>query len=376
MMLPLRTRRLLLARLLLALPLLLAPPALRAQGADEAGRHHRPVSVLADRSLTVAPGARLLLFASADLERPHPELTRAVIVLHGRLRDADAYFDTGLAAREEAGAAGKGTLVVAPQFLAETDWAAYGLPADVLHWSLEGWQGGEDALRPQPLSSFDALDALLARLGDRTLFPNLSRIVVAGHSGGGQVAQRYAILSRAGDALGQRGVRVSVVVANPSSYAWFTPERPGPTVGCPGYDRWKYGMRDLPRYAAGADPKALEAAYVARPVTYLLGSRDTDPDHPALDRSCMAEAQGPFRLARGEFYWEALRARHPDLRQPLHIVPGVGHSGRRMLGSACGLAALFDAPGCGQTAGTDPATKSTTGPAAEPASSAGHARTR
>ncbi|WP_064503770.1 hypothetical protein [Methylobacterium platani] len=339
------------------LPLLLALVAGRAEAAGEAGPHRRPVPVLGDRSLAVAPGARLLLFASADLDRRHPEVTRAVIVLHGRLRDADTYFDTGLAARAAAGTAGEGTVVVAPQFLAEVDWAAHALPEDVLRWSLEGWQGGDDALGPRPLSSFDALDAILARLGDRDLFPNLSRIVVAGHSGGGQVAQRYAILSRAGDALAQRGVRVSTVVANPSSYAYFTPERPGPVAGCPGYDRWKYGMQDLPRYAGGAAPAALEAAYVARPVTYLLGGRDTDPDHPALDRSCMAEAQGPFRLARGELYREALLARHPDLRQPLHVVPGVGHSGRGMFGSACGLAALFDLPGCGpgaRPAGTDP----------------------
>ncbi len=122
--------------------------------------------------------------------------------------------------------------------------------------------------------------------------PNLSRVVVAGHSGGGQVAQRYAMLSREGDALAGRGIAVSYVVANPSSYAYVTPERPGPTADCPGYDRWKYGLQDLPRYAGGAAPAALEAAYVARPVTYLLGGRDTDPHHPALDRSCMAETQG------------------------------------------------------------------------------------
>ncbi|KMO34378.1 lipoprotein [Methylobacterium aquaticum] len=337
--------------ILLALPLLLAASTGRAEAADEAAPHRRPVAVVADRSLAVAPGAVLRVFASADLDQRHPEVTRAVIVLHGRLRDADTYYGSTLAAREAAGAAGTGALLIVPQFLATVDWEGHGLPPDVLHWTLEGWQGGEDALGPRPLSSFDALDAILARLGDRTRFPNLSRIVVAGHSGGGQVAQRYAVLSRAGDALARQGVRVSYVVANPSSYAYFTPERPGPTAGCPGYDRWKYGMQDLPRYAAGADPRALEAAYVARPVTYLLGARDTDPDHPALDRSCMAEAQGPFRLARGEAYWAALKARHPTMEQPLHVVPGVGHNGGRMLGSACGVAALFDAPGCGDTAG-------------------------
>ena len=349
-----------------AFPLLLALLAGRAQAADERGPHRKPVAVVADRSLAVAPGARLLFFASADLDVPHPEVSRAVIVLHGRLRDADVYYASAREAREAAGALGTGALLVVPQFLSQTDWEAHALAPDVLRWTLEGWQGGDDAVGPAPLSSFDALDAILARLADRRLFPNLSRVVVAGHSGGGQVAQRYAMLSREGDALAGRGIAVSYVVANPSSYAYVTPERPGPTADCPGYDRWKYGLQDLPRYAGGAAPAALEAASVARPVTYLLGGRDTDPHHPALDRSCMAETQGPFRLARGEAYLAALRARHPDLRQPLHVVPGVGHDGRRMLGSACGLAALFDAPGCesGENAGTDPARPRPIDPAA------------
>ncbi|GJD53229.1 hypothetical protein OPKNFCMD_6001 [Methylobacterium crusticola] len=317
-----------------------------AGAADETAPHRRPVAVVADQSLEVAPGARLRLFASADLDRPQPDVTRAVIVLHGRLRDAAVYYAAAQAARDAAGADGAGALLVVPQFLAEADWAGHRLPADVLRWTLEGWQGGEDALGPQALSSFDALDAVLRRLSDRGRFPHLRRVVVAGHSGGGQVAQRYAVLSRAGAALAAAGVDLRYVVANPSSYAYFTAERPGPTAGCAGFDRWKYGMGDLPRYAGGAGPAALEAAYVARPVTYLLGGRDTDPRHPALDTTCMAEAQGPNRLARGQAYVAALRARHPDLGQPLHVVPGIGHDGARMLGSACGLAALFDAPGC------------------------------
>jgi hypothetical protein len=43
----------------------------------------------------------------------------------------------------------------------------------------------------------------------------------------------------------------------------------------------------------------LEQRYVARQVIYLLGTADTNPDHPALDKSCMAEAQGPYRYVRG-----------------------------------------------------------------------------
>lgn len=80
---------------------------------------------------------------------------------------------------------------------------------------------------------------------------------------------------------------------------------------------------------------------------YLLGTNDTDPNHPALDKTCMAEAQGPYRLARGEAYVSAMRQR--DGGTPHHslwLVEGVGHNGDKMLTSSCGLAALFDQPGC------------------------------
>ncbi len=128
-------------------------------------------------------------------------------MLHGRLRDAATYFAAGSPPGRPPARRARARLIVAPQFLTRTDRDAYDLPPDVLHWTREGWEGGDDALGPRPLSSFEALDAILARLGDRARFPNLSRIVVAGHSGGGQVAQRYAVLSRAGDALARRGVR-------------------------------------------------------------------------------------------------------------------------------------------------------------------------
>jgi hypothetical protein len=91
----------------------------------------------------------------------------------------------------------------------------------------------------------------------------------------------------------------------------------------------------------------MERAYAGREVIYPLGTEDTDPNHLALDKSCMAEAQGPNRYARGHAYFSALQDRFgPALHQTLHDVPGIGHNGDRMLTSPCGLAALFDAPGC------------------------------
>lgn len=332
-------------RWLAALMLSIAATA-HAPVASAAEPRQKPVKEVASERIAIG-AATFPLYVSADWSHPLPDITRAVLVVHGLLRNADVYFRSGLSAQAAAGEIGKSTLVIAPQFLAETDIEALKLPADTLRWSGTGWEGGAPALAPVPLSSFEAFDAILAKLGDRRLFPNLKQVVIFGHSGGGQVVQRYAIAAK-GDQLG-KGVGVRFVIANPSSYAYFVKERPQPAIAasCQRYNDWKYGMDARPPYLAAQQPAALEQAYVARRVIYLLGTLDTNPDHPALDKSCMAEAQGPYRYARGHAYVAAMKAR--DNGTPNHSawdVPGVGHDGSKMLTSPCGLTAVFDIPGC------------------------------
>ncbi len=313
----------------------------RAQEAD-----HLPVKVVADQRLTISTPAgtgSLPIYLSADWTVPQPAVTRAVIVVHGTMRDADVYFASAQRARQDAGTSGTTTLLVVPQFLAETDIAAHHLPPETLRWTLDGWKGGEPAKGPAPLSSFDAFDAVLGHLSDARLFPALHIVVVAGHSAGAQVVQRYAVVGRGETALTARGIAVRYVVANPSSYLWFGELRPRPT--CPGFDRWRYGLRDAPPYVG--DTSGVEDRFIKREVVYLLGALDTNPAHPYLDRTCAAEAQGETRFARGMLNMLYLEQRHPNqVQQRILTIPAVGHNGGRMFGSVCGMAALFDRPGC------------------------------
>jgi pimeloyl-ACP methyl ester carboxylesterase len=335
-------------RILMACVALLMAQA-PVRGADEVARSHRPVKEIADSRITVGDRATLPLYLSADWSKPLPGISRAVLILHGRLRDADVYFRSAKTAQAAAGDAGNAAIMIVPQFLAGIDVDAYQLPPETLRWTLEGWEGGEPARGPTSASSFDALDAILAKLADRNIFPNLKQVVVAGHSGGAQVVQRYAIAGKGEAALTARGIAVRYVVANPSSYAYFDDQRPDPSIAasCPGYNNWKYGMDARPAYLAEPTITALEQTYVSRRVIYLLGTRDTNPNHPALDKTCMAEAEGPYRYARGHAYAAVMQAR--DAGTPHHSlwdVPGVGHDGDGMLTSPCGLKALFDLPGC------------------------------
>jgi len=327
------------------------------QAADEQAPNRQPVKAVADRRLEVKTAAGtgvLALYASHPLESDdtQADIERAVLVVHGRLRNADVYWRSAQRARQAAPAQGPHTLLVVPQFLTERDLAAHRLAPDTLRWSLGGWEGGEAAMGPAPISSFEAIDAILAVLADRRRFPKLTQVVIAGHSGGGQVVQRYAVVGEAQARLAAAGIKLRYVVANPSSYLYFNAERPqddgtfAPLAArsCPSVDRWKYGWNGAPAYARRLAPEEYERRYTVRDVVYLLGGADIDPQHPALDKSCAGEAQGPHRLARGRAYVSYLRLRHPELRQAVHVVAGVGHDGEHMLGSACGLAALFDEP--------------------------------
>ncbi|MCQ8241090.1 hypothetical protein [Rhizosaccharibacter radicis] len=310
-----------------------------------------PVSTIAPARMSLPGGALLPLYLSGDWDHPRPDIVRAVISIHGLFRDADNYHRTAEHALAAAGAAGTGTLLVTPQFLDDVDLdrrdAARNPSAPLLRWHDQSWIDGEPASGPAPLSAFDVIDAMLARLSDPRLFPALKRIVLVGHSAGGQFVQRYALLGKGIDRLASHGIAMRFLVANPSSYAWLDRSRPvPPSPACATTDRWKYGLDSLPPYGAGRSREAIVRSYARRDITYLLGARDINPNQTLLDRSCAAEAQGPSRFARGHNFFAAFGARLAAGHQSLHDIPGVGHNGDRMTVNGCALRAVYDTGDC------------------------------
>jgi pimeloyl-ACP methyl ester carboxylesterase len=293
----------------------------------------------------LSPGR--LLLTSGEIAvgiGPAPtKIERVLIIIHGRQRNAETYRQTAERAAEQAGQSAT-TLVIAPQFLNESDIALHPVADSVLRWQGNDWMAGGVSTAPFNLSAYAALDEVVARIGDRLQFPDVKQVVIAGHSGGAQVVQRYALLGHDQPELKAAGVQVRYVVANPSSYAYFDERRPVAFshAGCPDFNRWKYGLADLPAYAEGRTPAQLKESYAQRDIVYLLGQQDTDPNHPALDKRCEAKAQGTNRLARGRYYFEYLKRLYPQgMSQQLIEVPGVGHDGDGMFNSPEGQKALF-----------------------------------
>jgi hypothetical protein len=278
---------------------------------------------------------RIAVCTSRPLGEPAPGVERLVVVVHGNSRNADDYLRYVTDAAQEAGAEDT-TLVLAPQFPTEDDVEDEDGDG-VAVWTSDGWKEGDDSTTSPALSSFAAVDAVIAEVAGEAAFPDLREVVVAGHSAGGQFVQRYA----AGTAIGDRiGPRVRFVVANPSSYLWFTRSRPeSAREACPGYDDYKYGTRELNAHLAEVGPAGLRRRYTGHRVSLLLGEDDDDPGHSSLDTRCEAQRQGASRLERGRNFFAHARALRA--RTTLTIVHGIGHDGQEMFASPEGRRTLF-----------------------------------
>jgi pimeloyl-ACP methyl ester carboxylesterase len=292
-----------------------------------------------------------MVYASYPLDETNAGVTRALIMVHGAGRNADHYFETSMAAGFLAGALSN-TIIIAPRFIAGRDTAS----ANEVMWPEGGnsWRAGGPSPTNPNLTSFDFVDEIIRRLADKKHFPNLAKVVVAGHSAGGQFATRYEMTSKVHNTP---GLSISYVVANPSSYAWPAAVRPlttgdadttnaykealepngekvhtnftyGPfdTTKARNYNRWPAGLENRAGYSAGPTNDQLIKQLVERPTTYLLGQVDVLP-LGGFDSSPNAMAQGPTRRARGEAFFkyvnETLGAKHKAI-----IVPECGHNDR------------------------------------------------
>jgi hypothetical protein len=104
--------------------------ALAVSSPSPAQSPRQPVKTIADARLLIG-NAELPLYISQDWTQPLPGLHRAILIVHGYLRNADAYFQTALRAQHAADSSGAGTLIIAPQFLAGTDITAHHLSGQI-----------------------------------------------------------------------------------------------------------------------------------------------------------------------------------------------------------------------------------------------------
>jgi len=305
-----------------------------------------------------------MVYRSYPLEVKNENVHRALVMVHGTLRNADHYFLTATTAAFMAGAL-EDTVVIAPALRSGDKGCGDKLEPHEVSWSCHGdsWRSGGVASSDAKLTSFDFVDELLRKMADKAVFPNLTEVVVAGHSAGGQFVARYAMANRVQDGL---GVKVKYVVANPSSYAWPDGSRPlpqdavaaanewkeeklqshysyGPFAGAAKvkeYDQWPYGLEGRKTgYTAGMSDELLKKQLASRDITYLYGQVDVLP-LGGFDDSPEAMAQGPTRRTRGEAYVKYIDEKLGAKTKAM-IVPECGHNDRCVYTTDEVLAVIF-----------------------------------
>jgi len=309
----------------------------------------------------------------------HPKITTGVIVMHGTDKNANDYYcwmeesvDIYFKNRDD-------VFLVAPKIILRDDDP----DEDILYWDgNSGWKsGGESSVDLKPrVSFFDVLDEIVRIFSNKTLFPAMKEIVVAGHSAGGQTIQRYTVGTTVDASVSKQGITLRYFIANPSSYAYLDSQRvlglpPSPSCGrfcdavsipsakysfanpspstlnCSTYNNWKYGFDDLNTYMSRTDSKQLIKNYSLKDVVYVLGNDDTcnnlfhcGCDDMDMDTGCEAELQGLCRYERGYIYYTYLQQFYKPAKGFIHhvvSVPNVGHDGCGMLTSPNGVGALF-----------------------------------
>jgi pimeloyl-ACP methyl ester carboxylesterase len=316
--------------------------------------------------------ARSLIYTTFRLDVRNPRIRRALIMVHGTLRNPDHYFATATAAGFLAGALND-TVIIAPAFhSADGKYCQDHLQRGEVSWRCGGdsWRSGGTAASDPSLTSFDFVDQILRKLADRKTFPNMAVIVVAGHSAGGQFVSRYEMANRVGDKL---GVPVRYVIANPSSYAWPDATRALPVADgtpanevagwketdphtnfsygpfdaakAPTYDKWPYGLEQRTSgYTASMSDSQLKQQLASRTAFYLLSQVDTLP-LGGFDGSPNAMAQGATRRSRGEAFVKYIREHLGATHSNILIVPECGHNDRCVYTTDDVLAVIFPAEG-------------------------------
>ncbi|TKY90090.1 hypothetical protein EX895_000088 [Sporisorium graminicola] len=198
-------------------------------------------------------------------------------------------------------------LIAAPTWFATVDASAGSAQSNDLVFNGGNWATGVNSAGPNgaSISSFEALDDLINKFFDKSTYPNLQHVVIAGHSLGGSFTQHYAMLRKSNSA--QDG-QISYFVGNPGSYVFPTSDRPvqNPGGNCAGTaDQWAYGLQNLPPYGSGqGSASSIASRYYGRNVMYALGLSDNEGG----DSHCEAQYQGTSHLTRGQNFQRELQS--------------------------------------------------------------------
>lgn len=231
------------------------------------------------------------------LPEKHDAKTPILFVMHGVKRNGEHYRNDWLPHAKK-----YGVILLAPEF-SEKDFPG------AAFYNYGGAVDSKGHRRPEDQWTFSYLEPIFDQVRVAT-GNSTATYYLYGHSAGAQFVHRYLyFLPKA---------RVAKVVA--ANAGWWT--LPDFAIKFP------YGLN-----GSGLSEASIKQTLQA-PLVVLLGTADTDPNHPELRRTPEAMAQGPYRLARGKFFYTKAKKEAGELGVSLGwtmaFAPGIAHDDKGM----------------------------------------------
>ncbi|KAL4994197.1 hypothetical protein BDV10DRAFT_177312 [Aspergillus recurvatus] len=268
-------------------------------------------------------------------------IKRAVITIAGAERTGWQYVNdmrnalVCAAGRETVNADMDRVLIAAPQWFNEDDEDAGAAAPNDIYFDNSSFQQGGPSVGPGDvhISSYEVLDKLVSTFWDKSVYPALETVVIASHSLGAQMTQRYAMLRP----TQPEDSKISFGIMNPGSYAWPVSDRPEHDNDCEDtYNDWPYGIDDglpdaFPEYVRDevlANRSMIRERYFSRNIFYGFGL----DDHGNGDRHCEAQWQGDTHIERGQNFDQMLQdlsGGFPETHS-VDYIPGVAHEDYKM----------------------------------------------
>jgi len=286
--------------------------------------------------------------SSHDLFIKNDSITRLIYSIHSASYSAKAYFDNAIALVDKVPKEQERTLIIAPHILPKSHLDKPER-SNILYWEFPAFWGTSRGMfnnKRIRISSYEVTDRILEEVATSGNFPNLKTIVILGHSGGGQMVNRYAASGLFEDKIAKsKGIEVRYLVMAPSSYVYFNEERvikgnrnefSVPENAPENYNNWGYGLGTMFTFHKKFEitPDRIIKRYPSKRVLYLVGSKDDDENHSSLDKKPPAMLQGKHRLERGRIYYNYLAHFFGEKikeTQRFRVVRDAGHSGRALM---------------------------------------------
>lgn len=295
-------------------------------------------------------------FISDDVD--YTQVKRVIVALPGKPRDSWKYANLFYNARNWVynqslyGIQPGEVMIIAPTVLNLDDQAAGGVEPNWAAYNSSIWQMGGVTHYPNlthSVSFYSAMDKILDLAMDRTLFPKVNQLVVAGHSMGGQAVARYALLKREK----KYDASVKYWIGNPGSWPWLQNDTQ-PVTNAPLQcdpvelkNRWPYGLgynlSVVPKYARSEvmqDTQPFVQRFFQKQIHYGLALLDNG----AGDTHCQAQYQGANHLERGTNFVSALATMNNNawpVNHSLGYVAGVSHQDYPMIAATSSLDFIF-----------------------------------